>query len=179
MTGTFLATSNMYTPGGSASGRPVQYTYVQNTASAAGTLIAVNRSLFKFDTTSMNVSDNLLVADSGSAAVMKLPLTGIWNITWNACFASQGVAPEYNCLWFQITSKSYDPARRECIQGTVSTYHSISFTGYLEAGDLMSLNAYSPASNTLQAGLGFLSANLVLPTAPRPPISASFSVTTS
>jgi hypothetical protein len=161
--------------------KPVQYNYVQTIETAQFTGYApIKRSLFQFDAGSTNVVDDLFVADQADSAVIKLPITGIWCVSWTPRFKSTSAE---NAGWFSVSSKFFNESfgsRRLGYSATTASGVISSITSYFDAGDLLGLTAYSGTANTMGNYYSFLTVTLVQPTAPRanttlivPPVTTS------
>ena len=165
--------------------RPVQYTYAQSTDGAqfnGGSLAIVKRAMFALDAGSTNVVDDLFVADLPNCAVIRLPISGIWSLSWVVRFANNS---SENASWFAVVnSKFFNDTTGQKRLGACSTAASnnnTTITSYFDAGDLLGLYAYSTAAtNKMSAYNAFLVVTLVQPTAPRatttpivPPVTTS------
>jgi hypothetical protein len=156
---------------------PVQYCYTQNADIVqSGNAFLTKRASFIVDTANTNVVDDLFLpeataASSGIAvANIKFPITGIWSLCWTARFNASSTE---NGTWFSVqNSKFYNDTtglRRLGFNGTSSFNNNATWTGYVDAGDVFGLCAYSAGTgNTLKALFGScLIATLISATAPR------------
>jgi hypothetical protein len=158
---------------------PVQYCYMQTSDIVplpSGYNFLTKKVSFTLDTACTNVVDDLFIAEANAAASgvavanIKFPITGIWSLCWTTRFLN---ASTENGTFFSVqNSKFYNDTtgiRRLGFNGTGSYDCNATWTGYVDAGDVFGLNAYSAASgNTLKALFGScLIATLVSATAPR------------
>ena len=145
---------------------PIVWFYKQTSISSTATgWQASSRSLFTFQSAgSKNVSDTLFASDAapmgvGTCAVISLPFSGIWALTWTVRFAN--TATESNNSFSPMISASYGETNANSNYtrlGTASTsaYNTTaSFQGYFASGDTLALTAYSNASNSLNTNSGF------------------------
>jgi hypothetical protein len=158
---------------------PVQYCYMQTTdilPSGGNYNFLTKKANFILDSACTNVVDDLFIAEAYAAssgvavANIKFPLTGIWSLCWTTRF--NAVSAENGTFFSVQNSKFYNDTtgtRRLGFNGTGSYDCNAVWTGYVDAGDVFGLNAYSAATgNTLKALFGScLIATLVSATAPR------------
>ena len=152
---------------------PLQYNYVQSSDSAtstAGSYIPMRRAMFTLDAAgSTNVVDDLFTADNGSAAVIRIPLTGIWCVSWTQRFNAYS---SENATWFTVNSPFYKETfggRRLGATSTASSGSNTTITSYFDVGDLVGLLAYSgAATNKMNNTWSYLTLTLVQQTATRP-----------
>jgi hypothetical protein len=156
---------------------PVQYCYMQTSDIVQSNNAFLTKKIsFMLDSASTNVVDDLFLPEASSAssgnlvANIKFPITGIWSLCWTARFNASSTE---NGTWFSVqNSKFYNNTvgtRRLAFNGTASFDCNAAWTGYVDAGDVFGLNAYSAGTgNTLKALFGScLIATLVSATAPR------------
>jgi hypothetical protein len=157
--------------------RPLQYCYMQTVdITQSGNAFLTKKISFILDTASTNVVDDLFLAEASSSssgglvANIKFAVTGIWSLCWTARF---NASSSENGTWFSVqNSKFYNDTtgnRRLAFNGTSSFDNNAVWTGYVDAGDVFGLNAYSAATgNSLKALFGScLIATLIQPTLPR------------
>jgi hypothetical protein len=156
---------------------PVQYCYMQNVDIVqSGNAFLTKRASFNVDTASTNVVDDLFLAEAVAASAgvavanIRFPITGIWSLCWTTRF---NTTSGENGTFFSVqNSKFYNDTtgiRRLGFNGTASYDCNASWTGYVDAGDVFGLCAYSAVTgNTLKAFFGScLIATLISATAPR------------
>jgi hypothetical protein len=113
---------------------------------------------FILDTACTNVVDDLFLAEAYAASTgvavanIKIPITGIWSLCWTARFLNTSAE---NGTFFPVqNSKFYNDTsghRRLAFNGTASYDCNATWTGYIDAGDVLGLCAYSTATgNTLK-----------------------------
>lgn len=140
-------------------GTPVSFLYKQTAnSSTTSQYIPTSRSMFAFASSAgAGTSDSLFVADatlnSVSVAVVSIPFTGIWNVTWCLRF---NASTQENSAWLAPmaaaglgeTSGNSNGARLGCISGSLIN-STVTWTGYLMQGYTVGLAAYSYTSNYL------------------------------
>jgi hypothetical protein len=157
--------------------RPLQYCYMQTVdITQSGNAFLTKKISFILDSASTNVVDDLFIPEASSAssggivANIKFAVTGIWSLCWTTRFNASSTE---NGTWFSVqNSKFYNDtagSRRLAFNGTASYDCNATWTGYVDAGDVFGLNAYSAATgNSLKALFGScLIATLIQPTLPR------------
>jgi hypothetical protein len=156
---------------------PVQYCYMQTSNIAQnGNFYLTKKASFTLDTACTNVVDDLFLPDALCASTglvianIKFPIIGIWSLCWTTRFNTTSTE---NATWIAVqNSKFYnDTTGNRCMAstGTTALESNLTWTGYVDAGDVFALCAYSAATgNPLKAVLGScLIATLVSATAPR------------
>jgi hypothetical protein len=159
--------------------RPLQYCYMQTVdiiASGGNNNFLTKKVSFVLDTASTNVVDDLFVPEALAASTgvnvanIKIPVTGIWSLCWTTRFLNTSAE---NGTFFSVqNSKFYNDTtgmRRLAFNGIASYDCNATWTGYIDAGDVLGLCAYSAAAgNTLKPwNTSCLIATLIQPTLPR------------
>jgi hypothetical protein len=157
--------------------KPVQYCYMQNADIVqSGNNFLTKKASSILDTACTNVVDDLFLAKAYAASTgvavanIKIPITGIWSLCWTVRFLNTSAE---NGTFFSVqNSKFYNNTtgnRRLAFNGTASYDCNATWTGYIDAGDVLGLCAYSAATgNTLKPwNTSCLIATLVSATAPR------------
>lgn len=127
-------------------------------SSTAAQYIPTSRNMFSFAAAAgAGTSDSLFVADASlnntSVAVISIPFTGIWNVTWCLRFNS---STQENAAWLAPmtaaglgeTSGNANGTRLGCISGALIN-STVSWTGFLMQGYTLGLAVYSYSSNYL------------------------------
>jgi hypothetical protein len=156
---------------------PVQYCYMHNADIVqSGNNFLTKKASFIINTACTNVVDDLFLAEAIAASTgvavanIKIPITGIWSLCWTTRFLNTSTE---NGTFFSVqNSKFYNDTtgnRRLAFNGTASYDCNATWTGYVDAGDVFGLCAYSAATgNTLKPwNTSCPIATLVSATAPR------------
>jgi hypothetical protein len=156
---------------------PVQYCYMQTSdILQSGNNFLTKKASFILDTACTNVVDDLFLAEAVAASTgvavanIKIPITGIWSLCWTARFLNSSTE---NGTFFSVqNSKFYNDTtgnRRLAFSGTGSYDCNATWTGYVDAGDVFGLCAYSAATGNILKpwNTSCLIATLVSATAPR------------
>jgi hypothetical protein len=120
------------------------------------------RASFNVDTASTNVVDDLFLAEAVAASAgvavanIRFLITGIWSLCWTTRFNT--VSGENGTFFSVQNSKFYNDTtgiRRLGFNGTGSYDCNATWTGYVDAGDVFGLCAFSAVTgNTLKAFFG-------------------------
>jgi hypothetical protein len=137
---------------------PVQYCYMQTSDIVqSGNFYLTKKASFTLDTACTNVVDDLFLPEAlcgGTGIVsanIKFPITGIWSLRWTTRFANSSAE---NATWLAVqNSKFYNDTtgnRRLATNGTAATKTNLTWTGYVDAGDVFALCAHSLSTGESQ-----------------------------